>query len=91
MPSQAPLTPEQRAMRARLAAHSRWSRQDRRAGTEPARRAFLDRFEREVDPEGLLTSDERARRAESAKKAYFTALALRSSKNRSQRTSSQSR
>jgi len=44
--------------------------------TRSARDAFLRRFEREVDPEGLLEPEERARRALYARKAYFTRLAL---------------
>ncbi|MGH2467087.1 MAG: hypothetical protein ACRDGL_05090 [Candidatus Limnocylindrales bacterium] len=44
--------------------------------TAAGRRAFLDRFEREVDPE--LAPDERARRVEAARKAYFAELAVRS-------------
>ncbi|MDZ7677039.1 MAG: hypothetical protein U5K29_00630 [Acidimicrobiales bacterium] len=52
--------------------------------TEPARAAFLERFEAEVDPDGALTPEERARRAEHARKAYFADLALRSAKARRQ-------
>jgi len=45
------VTPEQRAMRARIAAHSRWAKEaDPQAATAPARRASLERFVREVDP-----------------------------------------
>jgi hypothetical protein len=46
--------------------------------TSAARRAFLQSFELEVDPEGTLAPDERARRAEAAKKAHFAELAYRS-------------
>jgi len=42
----------------------------------------LDRFEREVDPDGVLPPEERRRRAEHARKAYFLRLALASSKAR---------
>lgn len=73
----------ERRMRARIAAHSLWAKtDDPTAHTAPARRAFLDRFEREVDPEGRLTSEERSRRAEHARKAYFQRLALASSRAR---------
>lgn len=51
---------------------------DPAAHTAPARAAFLSRFEREVDPDGVLEPEERARRAEHAKKAYFLRLALAS-------------
>jgi hypothetical protein len=49
---------------------------DAAAHTAPARAVFLGRFEREVDPGGVLDPGERARRAEHARKAYFLRLAL---------------
>jgi hypothetical protein len=76
------MTPEQRSMRARIGAYSLHAKHDPRVTTEPARRAFLSRFEREVDPEGVLPERERLRRAEYARKAYFTRLALASAKAR---------
>jgi hypothetical protein len=67
----------------RIAAEISWSRtHDRRARTQPARDKFLERFEREVDPEGTLSPDERLRRAEHAKRAYMLRLAKRSSRAR---------
>jgi hypothetical protein len=67
----------------RLGAHKSWANTENpTARTAPGRRAFLERFEREVDPDGVLPAAERARRAEHARKAYFTALALRSAKAR---------
>jgi hypothetical protein len=76
-------TPAQRALRARLAAYRSWERTtDAAARTAPARRAAMDRFECEVDPEGVLSAEERARRGRAAMRAYFTALALRSSRGR---------
>lgn len=53
-----------------------------------ARRAFNERFERLVDPENSLEPAERARRAASARKAYFTRLALASSRARQARAHS---
>jgi hypothetical protein len=41
----------------------------RSARTRPVRQAFLNRFEREVDPDGELPPDERRSRAEHAKRA----------------------
>lgn len=76
------LNPEQRTLRARIAAHAMHARHDSRATSAPGRRAFLERFEREVDPEGVLPIAERQRRAEHARKAYFTRLALKSSRAR---------
>ena len=77
-----PRTPEQRALAARIGAHSKWAVTDPIEGTAAARAAFLDRFEREVDPDGVLPPEQRARRAEHARKAYFTRLALASAKAR---------
>lgn len=71
------LTAVQRSQRARVAALSRWSAADPVAGTAKARAVFLARFEREVDPEGVLSPGERARRAELAKRAYFQRMAYR--------------
>ena len=65
-----------RSLIARLAAHESWARTaDPSARTEPARRALLDRFERQVDPDGVLSPEERARRAGHARKACFARLA----------------
>jgi hypothetical protein len=49
----------------------------------------MSRFESEVDPDGVLTDVERIRRAEQAKKAYFTRLALKSARQRRIRASEQ--
>lgn len=77
------LTPSERALRAQVAAHESWAQTtDRTARTEKARKAALDRFERQVDPNGELTPTERAKRAESARKAHFARLALQSAKAR---------
>lgn len=75
-----------RRLRAQAAAHTRWAHTaDRKAATAPARKAFIDRFERQVDPDGLLDPIERAQRAESARKAYFLALAAKSAETRQRR------
>lgn len=72
-----------RSMTAKLAAHESWARtQNRSARTAKARAALLAKFEREVDPDGILPLAERARRAEHARKAYYTRLALKSAKSR---------
>ena len=71
------------AQRGRIGAHISWSRTiDRTARTEPGRRGFLARFEREVDPDGVLSEGERALRAEHARKAYMQKLALASAARR---------
>jgi hypothetical protein len=79
------MTSEERQTRARLAAHAMHSQHDSRLTTERARKAFLDRFEREVDPNRLLPATERARRASQARRSYFVALALKSAQARRRR------
>lgn len=79
-------TPEENALIASLAAHAQWATEpDRTARTAAARRAFLARFEREVDPEGVLDPIERAKRAENARQAYYKRLALKSATARRKR------
>lgn len=73
------LTPSERALRARLASLSSWANtEDPTARTAPARAALMERFEREVDPDGVLEPKERARRAEAARRAWYASLSLKS-------------
>ena len=69
-------------LRARLGAHTLHSRYDSRELTAPARAAFLAGFEQQVDPAGALPEAERQRRAEHARKAHFTRMALASARAR---------
>ena len=64
------MTPEQRRLRAQLAANTRWSRpMAREDQADAARAAIYARLEREVDPQGKLSPDERGRRVHSAARA----------------------
>ena len=45
-----------------------------KTNTQAAREAFNTRFEREVDPEGVLPEAERQKRAEKARELYFLRL-----------------
>ena len=77
------MDPDERSLRARLAAHTSWAKTpDPASRTAKARKVAMDRFEREVDPDGTLPPAERVRRAEHAKKAYFTRIALESARVR---------
>ncbi|MBL7487347.1 hypothetical protein I6A60_00435 [Frankia sp. AgB1.9] len=60
---------------------------DRTAATEPARRGLMAKFERQVDPEGKLSPQERARRAESALKAHMARMSAAAAKARALRRS----
>jgi hypothetical protein len=83
MAAKPPLTPAERKLRAKIAAHASWAAtSDPSARTAPGRAAALERFERQVDPDGTLPPAERARRAEHARKAYFAGLALKSARAR---------
>lgn len=81
-----PLTPAEKSLRGQIAAHSSWAHTiDRAARTAKARQAALDRFEAEVDPEGVLAPDVRAKMAQNARQAYFKRLALKSAQARRRR------
>jgi hypothetical protein len=72
-----------RSQIAKIAAHTSWAlTEDRSARTQPARDALLAKFEREVDPDGVLSSVERAIRAESARRAFYQRIALKSAQAR---------
>jgi hypothetical protein len=69
------MTPEQRRLRAQIAANTRWARpMSREDQADAARAAIYARFEREVDPHGELPPDERNRRARSAARALSAQL-----------------
>jgi hypothetical protein len=75
--------PSDRVLIARVAAHERWAKTTNRStATAAARAAFSDRFEREVDPDGSLSPEERSKRAANARSAYFSRLALKSAQAR---------
>ena len=74
-------TPAERSMQRRLAVHSSWAKTEDRAGrTEPARKASFARFEKLVDPAGVLTPEERAKRANNALQAHMLRMALAAAK-----------
>jgi hypothetical protein len=59
-----------------------WSRHGVETMLAPARRGFIARFERIVDPTGSLSQEERSRRAQRAMRAHMLQLAERSAKVR---------
>lgn len=73
------LTPSERTVLNRAAAHALHAQVvDPVAHTAPAREGFLSRFERQVDPDGTLPPDERARRADHAMRSHMSMLSARS-------------
>ncbi|MFF0876626.1 hypothetical protein [Micromonospora aurantiaca (nom. illeg.)] len=78
-------SPTERILIARIAAAERWGRTvDRTAATEPARKAFRDRFEAQVPPE-VTDPDRRAEMAEHLRRAFYQRLALKSAQARRNR------
>jgi len=74
---------QKRSYRARAAAHASWANTANRAArTAPGTKAFLDRFERQVDPEGKLPQEVREQMAQSARTAYMLRLARLSAEAR---------
>lgn len=74
--------PDEMARRGRLGGLTTHSRHDSREITKNARAALQDRFIREVDPHLELPVDERERRAQIAKKLYYTRIGQMSGKSR---------
>jgi hypothetical protein len=61
------MTPEQRKLRAKIAANKRWSQyMAREDQADLARAAFWARLERQVDPKGKLPPDQRAKLVKAA-------------------------
>jgi hypothetical protein len=80
------MTADQRRRRARIAAHASWAKTaDRAARTAAGTKAFMDRFEQQVDPTGTLPDEVRAAMAQHARTAYMLQLAERSAAARRRR------
>lgn len=72
----------------KIGAHTKWANtEDRTAATAPARAAMLRKFEDQVDPDRSLPADVRASRAESARRAHFQRLAMKSAAARAAKKS----
>jgi hypothetical protein len=83
------LTAKQRSRRARIAAHASWANTaDRQGRTASATASFLARFEKQVDPLGVLEPGVRKTMALHARRAYMLQLAERSAKARARATGS---
>lgn len=76
----------ERSLLGRIGAYTRWANtEDRYMATRAMREGLYAKFEREVDPEGQLSPQERAKRAEFARKAFYQRLALKSAQARRRR------
>jgi hypothetical protein len=73
-----PISPAEKSLRGKLAAHTSWANTaDRPSRTRNAREAFENKF--------LAEAGGDLKRAESARKAYFAGLALKSARARQRR------
>lgn len=80
------MTPAERTLRARIAAHSSWANTpDRTARARKAVDATLARFERQVDPEGHFSPAQRRQMAESARRAHMARLSARAAQARKEK------
>lgn len=69
------MTPEQRKLRAKLAAQARWSKPGARGHQSAViRDRRLQHYEQQVDPDGTLTPEERRACAKSAASEHMTRL-----------------
>jgi hypothetical protein len=77
------MAPEQRHLRARIAANIRWSKPMTRADqADAARTAIYVRLERQVDPQGRLPPDERDQLVRAAARALSARLAAAKARKR---------
>lgn len=82
------MTPEQRTMRARIAALSRWAKESPAENATRGQAGLLAKFIDQVDPDRTLPEPERMRRAEAARRAHMVRLSLRSAQARAARAAS---
>jgi hypothetical protein len=81
----------ERTLISRIGGLTRAARHDGVAMTEAARAngpGRLPYWENQVDPDGILDDAERIRRAEAARKAHYSAMALKSAQVRRKRNAS---
>ena len=79
------LSSTERSLLARAAAHTMHARHPIEETSAPGRRAFMDKFLREADPDGTLDPAERERRARHLRSAHFLRLAAASARARRRR------
>jgi hypothetical protein len=84
------MTPEQRRLRAQIAANARWSKyMAREDQAYVARQVIYDRLAREVDPHGKLLPQERAILVRNAAKRLSARLNAAKARKRALRSASQ--
>ena len=80
------VTPEQRRLRAQIAANKRWSQyMAREDQADAARSAIITRLERQVDPGGTLAPEIRAALVKAAARELSARLNAAKARNRARR------
>lgn len=86
------MTPAERALRASTASLTHWSQvEDRCAATAPLRDGFRRKLEQQVDPDGVLPPDERAKRVEMARRAHLANASRLAAKARREKREAKAR
>jgi hypothetical protein len=86
------VTPEQRRLRAKIAANARWARPMARADqADAARAAIYAQLEHDVDPTGVVPADERALLVRAAARRLSAALNAAKARKRATQTSADPR
>ena len=85
MPSESQQSALQRA-RNRVGGLALAASRDPREYTAAARQTFRDSFQEAVDPDRVLPTGERLRRADAARRLWFARMALKSAKSRQKKT-----
>lgn len=79
-------SPAERSLHAQAASLTYWSTvPNRTAATQPLRDGFVRKLERQVDPDGVLEPQERARRVEMARRAHLANASRLAAKARRER------
>jgi hypothetical protein len=77
------LTPGECALRARLAAHARWSQEDPSVNAKRGQAGLLDRFRRDIIAEqGDIAEPELTRRAQARRREHMARIAFNRSRAR---------
>lgn len=72
-----------RSQIASIASNTRWANEpDRSAATQAARDAMYRKFEDQVDPDRVLSPEERGKRVQNARSAHYRRIALKSAQSR---------
>lgn len=71
------MDPEERSLRAQVAAHESWAQTtDRQARIKPALDGQIAKFAREADPDGVMSPEQRAAAARNRQLAHMARMRL---------------